>query len=208
MYAMPKHLQPQTRPQTQCPPRQPAHLEPGTHCPSGEPDPGTARGELACYDVPRSCPLLLDGHRCWTEPLHVVASDHTGQRPPEELPKPGLEPDSDPLNRCPLYLARQYARVLNATPAFVHAADPLPGAFGWPLANLLTGFQRDRYQDQLESKDLWGADHAGVNAGMPAHWVPHLLRDRTPVPPGLPAGGHFLFVCAALPPCSGKHLCA
>lgn len=115
---------------------------------------------------------LLDRRARWTAAEGVHMGDTTGRRPLAGLPRPELEGDPDPRNRDPRQLARQFARVLDATPAFVDPLDPVPGAFGWMLCELIDMPHMGWWSEELTASRPWGADGVGVNIGMPGHWAP------------------------------------
>jgi len=133
-----------------------------------------ASSALSAYDIPRCLEHLLTRRSAWADCLGTSGADHTGRRPLADLPRPALDADPDPRRRCPLYLARQYRRVLEATPAFVEADDPLPGAWGWQLNDLLPGMGAVEGVECRPAAGEWGAAHVAVNVGMPGHWVPDL----------------------------------
>lgn len=114
----------------------------------------------------------------WAAPFRQTpGADHTGRMPLDGRPKPEIEPDPGlERGRPPLWLARQFARVLEATPAVVEPWDPLPSAFGWTLTDLLAPggiiWPREMQQARLGGAPL--PPHAGVNMGMPGHFVPDL----------------------------------
>ncbi len=135
--------------------------------------PGTS-SELSLYHIPEARKKLLARRERWARALGLSPSDHIGRRPLEGLSRPDIEPDLHPRQRAPLYLARQYARALEATPPFVEAYDPLPSAFSWDLSDFVSGASFQDYADRFDFEELWGARGSWVNIAMPGHWVPDL----------------------------------
>ncbi len=126
------------------------------------------------YDLAESREKLLERRAAWAGALENENTDHTGRRPLDGLPRPRIEDGLDSGRRCPIHLARQYAAVLEATPPFVEAYDPLPGAFGYVLWDLLEQATFDDERIGIDRDALWGARGCHVNIGMPGHWAPDL----------------------------------
>lgn len=131
-------------------------------------------GELSLYNIPEARKKLLARRERWARALGLSPSDHIGRRPLEGLCRPDIEPDRHPRKRAPLYLARQYAKALEATPPFVEAYDPLPSAFAWNLSDFVSGVSFQDYAGRFDFEQLWGARGSWVNIAMPGHWVPDL----------------------------------
>lgn len=130
--------------------------------------------DLSIYNIPEARKRLLARRERWARAPGLPTSDHTGRRPLEGLPRLDIEPDLNPRKRSPLYLAQQYAKVLEATPPFVEAWDPLPSAFAWNLSDFIPHPSFQDYADRFDFEELWGARGSWVNIGMPGHWVPDL----------------------------------
>lgn len=131
------------------------------------------------YDIRLARARLLERRAAWTQALANQNTDHVGRRPLDGLPQPELEPPPDSEHRCPLYLARQYTAVLEATPPFIEAFDPLPSAYAHTLWEYIPAATFAERRAEINLDRLWGARDSGVFIGMPGHWVPDLAIGLT-----------------------------